>query len=43
MDGLLPAGYHEVAFDGSRVASGLYVYRLETADYVAIRQMMRVK
>ncbi len=43
VDGLLPAGYHEVAFDGSRVASGLYVYRLETEDYVAIRQMMRVK
>ncbi|MEZ4701952.1 MAG: S8 family serine peptidase [Rhodothermales bacterium] len=43
VDAPMPAGYHEVVFDGSRAASGLYVYRIETDDYVAIRQMMRVR
>ncbi|MCC6396678.1 MAG: PQQ-dependent sugar dehydrogenase [Bacteroidetes bacterium] len=30
VDGFRPAGRHSVAFDGSRVASGVYYYRLQT-------------
>jgi hypothetical protein len=43
VDATMPAGYHEVVFDGTHVASGLYVYRMESADFVAIRQTMRIR
>jgi len=37
------AGRHSVALDGSRFASGVYFYRLETAGYVSTRKMLLLK
>ncbi|MFH1736159.1 MAG: T9SS type A sorting domain-containing protein, partial [bacterium] len=31
IDGFLDAGYHQVTLDGSGLASGVYVYRLEVS------------
>jgi hypothetical protein len=37
------AGVHEVKFDGSNLASGVYFYRLQTGDYVASKRMLVLK
>jgi hypothetical protein len=37
------AGYHEVAFDASEMASGMYFYRLQAGDFVATKKMLVVK
>jgi hypothetical protein len=37
------AGSHDVRFDGSGLASGVYFYRLNAADYVNTRRMNLVK
>lgn len=39
----LPAGKHEVSFDGSNFASGIYFYRLETPGYTMTRKMLLMK
>ena len=38
-----PAGPHEARFDASRLASGLYVYRLEAGGEVLTGQMLLLK
>jgi hypothetical protein len=48
VSGFVPAGYHEVEWDGcdesgQRLASGVYFYRLSTADVVESRRMVLVK
>ncbi|MGD8395589.1 MAG: FlgD immunoglobulin-like domain containing protein [Candidatus Eiseniibacteriota bacterium] len=48
VDGQLPAGAHRVTWDGTdqggrRVASGVYVYRLETAGTTVARRMIVLK
>lgn len=47
-DQVYPAGYHQVVWDGtdrqgSQVASGVYFYRLETAETVQSRKMLMLK
>ncbi|MDG5767304.1 zinc-dependent metalloprotease family protein [Balneolales bacterium ANBcel1] len=37
------AGRHDVAFDASRLSSGVYLYRLESAGQTLTRHMMLVK
>ncbi|GAG09460.1 unnamed protein product, partial [marine sediment metagenome] len=37
------AGYRSVIWDGSKVSSGLYFYRLTAGDYTETRRMMLVK
>ena len=37
------AGVHEVKFDGSNLASGVYFYRLQAGDYVASKKMLILK
>jgi hypothetical protein len=37
------AGYHEVRFDGSGLASGVYFYRLQAEDYVATKKLVLLK
>jgi cyclomaltodextrinase / maltogenic alpha-amylase / neopullulanase len=43
MDGWKEAGSYQIRFDGSRLASGMYVYRLTAGQYTAARTMMLVK
>jgi hypothetical protein len=42
-EGPLPAGEHQVTFDGEQLASGLYFYRLTTTDKSVTRKMVLVK
>jgi hypothetical protein len=37
------AGYHEVKFDGSRLASGVYLYRIQAGTYVATRKILLLR
>ena len=37
------AGYHTVSFDASRLASGVYLYRLRTGNQVITKKLMLVK
>ncbi len=43
VDGKLPAGEHQVHFDASRLAAGVYLYRLQAAGQVATRKLLLVK
>jgi hypothetical protein len=38
-----PAGYHEVTFDASELASGVYVYRLEAGKFRASGKMVLMR
>jgi len=42
-DQVLPGGSHTIGFDGSTLASGVYLYRLKTSDNEATRKMILVK
>lgn len=37
------AGVHEVRFDGSALASGIYLYRLQAGSYVQTRRLLLLK
>jgi hypothetical protein len=37
------AGVHEVEFEGSNLASGVYFYRLQTGDIVQTKKLMILK
>ncbi len=39
----MPAGSHSVSFDASGISSGVYLYRLQTGDQVAVRKMMLIR
>jgi hypothetical protein len=43
VDGWCEAGLHQVNFDGSDLASGLYIYRLQAGEFTATGKMMLVK
>jgi hypothetical protein len=43
VDQSLPGGSHTIGFDGSRLASGVYLYRLQTEHDEATRKMVLVK
>jgi hypothetical protein len=36
-------GRYEVNFDASQLASGVYIYRIQSNDYVASKKMMLLK
>ncbi len=36
-------GTYEVRFDGSRLASGVYFYRLTGGNFAALRRMLLIK
>jgi hypothetical protein len=40
---VMPAGYHTVVFDASKLASGLYIYRIEAGSFVQVKKMMMLK
>jgi hypothetical protein len=37
------SGYHEVRFDGSNVASGVYFYRLRAGEFSQTKRLMLVR
>jgi len=37
------AGSYSVTFDASNLSSGIYVYRLETTDFIDLRKMTLLK
>lgn len=37
------AGWHQVNFDASRLASGIYLYRIVAGGYVETRKMLLIK
>ena len=39
----LAAGNHQFSFDGKGLASGIYFYRLQAGEFVAVRKMMVAK
>ena len=43
IDGEQPAGYRQVTWDASEVASGIYFYRLTAGDFVLTRKMVLLK
>jgi len=43
VDGWREAGVHEVTFDGSKLASGVYIYWLQAGDFTASGKMVLVK
>ena len=42
-DGRESAGYHLIDFDGSQLASGIYLYRIQAGNYVDIKKMVLMK
>lgn len=36
-------GYHKVNFDASKLNSGMYIYKIETNDFVSVKKMLLVK
>lgn len=43
VDGIQDAGEHSFDFDGSRLSSGLYIYRIQAGEYTASRKMTLIK
>jgi hypothetical protein len=43
VDGDLAQGFHHVVFDASRLASGMYIYRIEMGDYRGFRTMVLIR
>lgn len=43
VEGHRQAGSHTVSFDASRLASGVYVYRIQAGSFIATRQMTLIK
>jgi hypothetical protein len=43
MNGEMNVGYHEVQFDGSDMASGVYYYQLEAGDFMEVKKMILLK
>jgi CubicO group peptidase (beta-lactamase class C family) len=43
VDGYRQAGSHEVSFDGSGLASGMYIYQLSTGEFSSIGKMVLMK
>lgn len=37
------AGYKEVKFDATNIASGMYIYRLQAGEYASVKKMLMIK
>ena len=43
VNGEQEAGYHEVKFDGSKLASGVYFYRIQAGTFVQTKRLLLLK
>jgi len=43
LDEVKPAGKHNIAFDGTNISSGIYLYRMEAGNQVLSRKMVLLK
>jgi hypothetical protein len=43
VNGTMTAGAHEVSFDASRLASGIYMYKIVAGNYINTRKMLLLK
>jgi len=43
INGEYEAGYYNVEFNGSKLSSGIYYYRLEAGKYVSTKKMIMMK
>jgi hypothetical protein len=43
VDEVKPAGVYEVNFNAVRFSSGMYVYRIQAGDFVAIKKLVFCK
>jgi len=39
----MPAGYHEVKFNGQNLASGIYLYKIEAGTWQEVKKMVLIK
>lgn len=42
-EGTFNAGYHSVTFSGTHLASGTYIYRLESSEFVQTKKFLLLK
>ena len=42
-NGFLEAGYHSVVFNANNLASGTYIYRLQTSNFIQTKKMLLLK
>jgi len=40
---VMPAGYHTVDFNATKLSSGMYIYRIEAGDFVQVKKMLLMK
>ena len=43
VDGHVRAGYHTVTFDASRMASGMYIYRMDADRFSETREITLIR
>ena len=43
VNGSMQPGFHQVTFDATMLASGMYVYRMKAGDFVSTRKMMLIE
>jgi hypothetical protein len=43
VNSLMTPGHHEVKFDGSYLASGMYIYRIEAGSFIQVKKMLLMK
>jgi len=39
----MESGYHEINFNASKLASGVYLYQLRAGDYISVKKMLMLK
>jgi hypothetical protein len=39
----MPAGYHEVEFNGQNLSSGIYLYRIEAGEWHDVKKMILLR